>query len=336
VTRKPPTAEREYGFKRRVKLGKSKHSWESHADAGTLLKDVLHWLELLAANEPGRFVFIKMPTLLQKCNARRIKNKLKPSSLSNLKHIFVLLHDLHIASPRFTTWDGRDGFIFEPHDARCSVERGVCIKHTYTSKQLESMRKNWPSEKEACEQLLRMYGSTPGSTGVALKEHRCSTAVALPVAPSSDFRSTVRGTLRSTAEDVKPTDCEELTDEQVAEWMAQNAPDAASKVSKVISFEGSKVMKVMKEGDQEQDQAQEQVRGDVSLEDKPTTAEARAKAQGRRNAVLTADEFAAKNDADGIEQWKAEIAVRPTCPKCGVKHLGDACVSKDTGPKRKK
>lgn len=245
MTRKP-TAEREYGFKRRVKLGKSKHSWESHGDADTLLKDVLHWLDLLAANDPQRFIFASTPAILKKCNDRRVRNKLKPASLSNLKHVFGFLQDLHIMSPYFRTWDGRYGFVFEPHDARCSVEHGVCIKHVYTSKQLESMRKNWPRE------------STLRSTDAALDEHSCSTAVALPVAPLSAFRSTVRSTPRSTAEDSKPTDCEELTDEQVAKWMAENVQAAAPKVSKVIRFEGSKVSKVTKEGDQEQVQQQEQ------------------------------------------------------------------------------
>lgn len=340
-----PTAEREYGFKRRVKKGKGKHSWESHAKAGTLLKDVLHWLELLAANEPGRFVFITMPVLLQKCNARRIKNKLKPCSLSNLKHIFVFLHDMHIASPRFTTWDGRDGFIFEPHDARCSVEKGVCIKHTYTANQLAEMRKNWPSEKDAAEQLLRMaeqllrmYGSTPRSTDAALDEHRCSTAVALPVAPLSAFRSTVGSTPRSTAEDVKPTDCAELTDEQVAKWMTENVQVGASKVCKVVGFEGLKEAKVTKEAPKSKSEEQQQERvSEVVSSGEPRTAEAKPKAKqpGRERDVLPPLEFSRAKTEDSLAEEKAEYEARPLCAKCGFKHYPDKPCIQMREPKRK-
>ncbi len=125
-----PTAERDLGFKSHVSLGKSKHSWESHADRGTLMKDVLHVLDLLAANdEKSRFIFAELSAILRLCNKRRIKNKLKPCSMSHLKHVFAFLHSFHIISPYFTTWDGRYGFIFEPHDARRTVEHGVCIKH---------------------------------------------------------------------------------------------------------------------------------------------------------------------------------------------------------------
>jgi hypothetical protein len=319
VTRKP-TAEREYGFKRRVKLGKSKHSWESHADADTLLKDALHWLDLLAGNDPQRFIFASTPAILKKCNARRVRNKLKPASLSNLKHVFGFLQDLHIMSPYFTTWDGRYGFVFEPHDARCNVEHGVCIKHVYTSKQLESIRKSWPSE------------STPRSTDAALDEHRCSTAVALSVAPLSDFRSTVRSTPRSTAEDSKPTDCEELTDEQVAKWMAENVQASAPKVCKVVGFEGSKVSRVMKEGDQEQvqqqEQPQEQSKSAAVSSSKPKTAEATATPIGRKRPVLAEDGYNRAKTEREIAELAAEMNARLLCSKCGIKHLkeiGEAC-----------
>jgi hypothetical protein len=155
------------------------------------------------------------------------------------------------------------------------------------------------------------------------------------VAPEDVFSGTVRGTARGTDDSAKPIDCVELTDEQVAKWMTDNVQDAASKVlrlygSNAVRSEGLMNGRSAKRLNGREDQKQERVSEVFSLEAKPKTAEAipsaiksNPKQPGRKRDVLTADEFAAKKDADGIEEWKAEIAARPACPKCGVKHLGD-------------
>jgi hypothetical protein len=233
---KKPTAERRLGFKSHVPLRKSKHSWESHADRGSFMKDVLHVLDLLAANDKvRRFVFAGLPAILKQCNNRRIKNKLKPCSLSHLKHVFAFLRDFHIISPYANGWDGRFGFIFEPHDARRSIKDGVCIKH------LDYNRR-----------------APYGDLGEPTDGTRCSTDVAPFVAPQAPFCSSARSTSRSTVDDGKPTDCTELTDEQVAEWMAKNVPDAAPKVSKVSKVSRLEGLKAIEVSNQEQGQPKDQ------------------------------------------------------------------------------
>jgi hypothetical protein len=88
---------------------------------------------------------------------------------------------------------------------------------------------------------------------------------------------------------------------------------------------------------QQQPQRQEQVREDVSLEDKPTTAEAtaRAKAQGRRKPVLPEAEYAHAK-IEPLTDELAEYNARPLCAKCGFKHYPDKACIQITETKRKR
>jgi len=229
--------------------------------------------------------------------------------MSHLKHVFAFLRGWHFISPYFKTWDGRYGFIFEPHDARRSLQHGVCIKHA----QMDP---------------YGALGEPPDGT-------RRSTVVAPLVAPQVDFRSTARSTPRSTDDSSKPTDCEELTDEQVAKWMTENAQDYSSKVLrleglKVKGLESKKVDQAkIDEQQQEQKPDQQQARS-LSFESKPGTVEATATPKDRKRPVLAPGEYADARDRADVERRLAEIKERvaaiPTCPLCRCRHVaGEKC-----------
>jgi hypothetical protein len=88
---------------------------------------------------------------------------------------------------------------------------------------------------------------------------------------------------------------------------------------------------------QEQSQRQERV-SEVFSSVEPTTAEAtpKAKQPGRKRDVLPEFEYSRQKDAGALEEWKAEIAARPPCPKCGAPHPPDPnCSGKSEPPRRR-
>jgi hypothetical protein len=332
-----PTAERVYGFKPRVKIGKSKHSWESHADAGTLMKDVLHWLDFLAAQNPNRFIFSGLPALLEMCNKRRVRNNLKPVGMRHLKKALAFLRDWHIISPYFTAWDGRYGFIFEPHDARRSEEHGVCIKHAQMNP-YGDLPEPPDGARRGTQRALQEH-SKGHSEGTARGTQRAPL-----VAPEDVFSGTIRGTVRGTDDSAKPIDCVELTDEQVAKWMTENVQADASKVirlygSNAVGSEGLIDGRSAKRlnGREEKDQKQERV-SEVVSSGEPRTEEAKPKAKqpGRKRDVLSADEYDRAKTERSLAEEKAEYESRPLCAKCGFKHYPDKACIQITEPKRKK
>ena len=117
-------------FKGPVKLRTDrKHSWKSHAWQGTLMYEVLGYLDFCASKDSQRFIYAKLPYILNKCN-KGLRKEGKHYSIQHLKRVFAELAARHIVSPYFTTWDHRYGFIFEPHDLRCRQEGNFCVMRT--------------------------------------------------------------------------------------------------------------------------------------------------------------------------------------------------------------
>jgi hypothetical protein len=207
------------------------------------MKDVLHVLDLWAENDKRyRFIFSGLRALLKECNKRRVRNNLKPCQMRHLKKVLALLRKLHILSPYFTSWDGRYGFIFEPHDARRTVEHDVCIKHAYEG--------------------MDPYGALGEPPQGHHRGTSRGTVMAPFVAPQATFRGTARDTIDGTIDSAKPTDYAELTDEQVTEWLAIHAPEASPKVlksSKVLKVEGSKGLESTGDLDRIKEQLQPQM-----------------------------------------------------------------------------
>ncbi len=245
----PEQREQLLGFQRRVPLRKDrKHSWESHAVAGSLMKDVLHTLDLLAANDKTQFIFASLPAILKMCNQRRSRNKLPPCKMRQLKRILALLYDLHIVSHYFKSWDGRYGFVFEPHDGRCCTldKHGNIIRKKYSVK-MEPQ----PDGGVIC--VKHAYRGMPpyGTLGEPPEGHRRDTAqdtmktpARTPVrTPQDAFEDTTQDTIRDTGDSSQLTNCVELTDEQVTEWLAEHAQWALSKVRRSVSLD--KVGKVL-------------------------------------------------------------------------------------------
>ena len=105
------------------------HLWKHHARVGTLMREVLGLLDKWARNDPQRFVPASLAAILKNCNKGK-RSEGKSYTLRHLKFVMAELRARHIISPYFTTWDGRDGFVMEPHELRtCLLDDGkVCQK----------------------------------------------------------------------------------------------------------------------------------------------------------------------------------------------------------------
>ena len=329
MTRKP-TAEREYGFKPRVKIGKSKHTWESHADAGTLLKDVLHILDFLAASEPNRFIFSGLAStsedVQQATHQEQVKAVLTEPPASTSSHSFAT----GISSRRTS----RRGTVVTVSSSS-HMKRGNQSSMASAS----SMRKRIRTETCQSRPMARVV--------VALAKH-CKSAQRAPfvapvvalVAPSSDFRSTVGSAPRSTDDSSKPTDCEELTDEQVAKWMTRECTRCRLYGYTVRRFE-DKELESKRVGPRRTSTSKSKINPKINskiacfqvFESKPKNRRSNSNSNTERQKTACArpDEYArAKEEKDladyeqqlarDVAALAAQIAARPLCPICKIKH----------------
>ncbi len=90
------------------------------------MREVLGMLDKWASKfehenpERGRFIFASLPAILKVCaKGKRVEGK--SYTLRNLKLVMAELRARHIVSPYFETWDGRYGFIMEPHAFRARL-----------------------------------------------------------------------------------------------------------------------------------------------------------------------------------------------------------------------
>lgn len=292
-----------------------KHSLKSHARKGTLVYEVLGILDLLAANDPEhRFVFIERPSILKLCNKGRRVNA-KKYSMSMLQRVLAELQARHIVSPYFKAWDGRYGFVVEPHDARCRVVNKVCFKHA-------------PKRYE-CHPAV-----TPPVTRLSPEK---SPACHSQSHPMGEKKSPDVSPQLSPDGPLQPNEFTDFTEDDAAKWLAERvqigAPNRCIRLSgvaekTVVSGLSSNQGSVRRQEQRpEQPQTQERERS-FSLETKPETAEARATPKdARRRRVLSADEYAQQKTDRDVEELKAELAARSACTVCGVKHPpGTDCV----------
>jgi hypothetical protein len=104
------------------------HSLKSHARRGTALHELLGILDLLAGNDPQRFVVASIAALMKLCNKGERSNRIVYSE-TWIKKTLAELRARHIVSTYFTAWDGRYGFVVAPHDFLCYRRGNICTMH---------------------------------------------------------------------------------------------------------------------------------------------------------------------------------------------------------------
>lgn len=320
------------------------HSWKHHARSGSLLYELLGWIDVMAAKaeaETGvRFVFAKRTTLLTKCFKGKRNDKKNYGSSAHLDRVLAELREQHILSEYRETALGV-GFVVAPHDSLCHREKnGKTCMLPDRSIQLPDPDfpvSNWRQRVLAAVAKRESKGerqdSDKGSGGIA---NKIAIRVAVPALEDSE-----KGNEKGSGQSLYDANFALLTESEKADWLANGMQVGASTRCTRGSLLADEpaypsypsaqdelkhhehFLKSKQRQQQEQPQRQEQVSGVVSLE--PTTAEAtpKAKQPGRKRDVLPEFEYSRQKDARALEEWKAEIASRPTCSKCGVKHLGD-------------
>ncbi len=103
-----------------------KHGWEHHGKKGTLVRRLLGVLDLWASNDKRhRFIFCSSREgLLKQVNAGKNREQY---SMTQLEQVLHELRERHIISPYFTAYDGRYGFVMQPHDGRARREGSLCV-----------------------------------------------------------------------------------------------------------------------------------------------------------------------------------------------------------------
>jgi hypothetical protein len=127
------------------------HSLKSHARRGTALHELLGILDLLAGNDPQRFVVAGIAALVKLCNKGARKNGVHYTE-AWVKEALAELRTRHIISRYFTARDGRKGLIVAPHDSLCYRRVDVCVLHA---------PKRYECDNETAERL-RETGNPPG------------------------------------------------------------------------------------------------------------------------------------------------------------------------------
>jgi hypothetical protein len=334
------------------------HSWKHHARSGSLLYELLGWIDQMAAKKEAetgvRFVFAKRQTLLTKCFKGK-RSEGKHYNIRKLDAVLAELREQHIISKYFETADRKwCGFVVAPHDSLCHKERSgqTCFLPDRSIRfPLTFPAPNWRERVLAAAKTaaLRQHnGSHYGS------ERAVITAVITAAVPVID--GSQNGSQNGSDQTLYAANFALLTESEQADWLAHGmqdgSPTRCTRGSLLAdepaypSDPGAQealehhehFLKSKQRQQQVQPQRQERVSGVVSLEDKPTTAEAtpKAKQPGRKRDVLPEFEYSRQKDARALEEWKAEIAARPPCPKCGAPHPPDPNCSGKSEPPRKK
>ena len=196
------------GFQRRVPLRKDRKQLGIPCCCRFPHEGRTYTLDLLAANDKTQFIFASLPAILKMCNQRRSRNKLPPCKMRQLKRIIALLYDLHIVSHYFKSWDGRYGFVFEPHDGRCYTldkpgniirtkygvkmepqpDGGViCIKHAYRGMQPSGTLGEPPEghRRDTAQDTMKTPARTPVRTPQDAFEDTLRTPFGTPAIPAN-------------------------------------------------------------------------------------------------------------------------------------------------------
>ena len=108
-----------------------KHTtWSAHFPEGCA-REVVRCLELLAKNNPDRWVYVTVPGLVKMCDGRFRKGKAKKAySATAIEKALRFLRDKHVISRKHgTAPDGRlqEGFVVAPHGAMCRRYDRACV-----------------------------------------------------------------------------------------------------------------------------------------------------------------------------------------------------------------
>lgn len=120
-----------------VKLrGGEECSWRKHFRG--LLRDVVSYLDLLANNDPERFVFARVEDIIK--HTQKLKDT--PYNRRQVEYALAYLRSQWIVSGivtrlRFGVW--HEGRIVTPHYAMCSLnEKGQCMRRSRTPEGLQT------------------------------------------------------------------------------------------------------------------------------------------------------------------------------------------------------
>jgi hypothetical protein len=229
-----------------------KHGWEHHGKKGTLVRRLLGVLEMWASNDPQHhFIFCSLESLLKQCNKSGDAH-----SINHLKHVLHEFRLRHIISPYFTAYDGRYGFIMEPHDARARREGSLCIIHHPRDPEYKLHITSQGSPYDAPREHA-------GGTEGAPREHAGGTPGALTGAPISQNGSTIGGSIGGTDELEQVYKNPELAEAYAQKWLAERGMVGALKLLKSVSREAGKqgsneAANAETESDQGKDEEQQQ------------------------------------------------------------------------------
>jgi hypothetical protein len=320
------------------------HTWKNHCRSG-LTRELLGIVDKMAAREEVksgyRFVYASLDALLALC-FKGLRKEERHYSIRQLKYVFEELREQHIFS-RYFEHDSRVGFVVAPHDSLCRSDGKTCLLPNRGAWQFVDQKPVWQSKLISA---LLVHSKLPRECTVNCTESAPKTA------PIGEIKCTDDCTQNCTDQPKYLANLALVSDEEKADWLAsdmKNGEPIRSIPSSIVSehpnnptirsvqdkikqhhefLENHKAKKQRQK--QQHEETQKQSEHVSSFKAKPKTAEATAAPTpivSRKRPVLTEEEFLGVKDREqterSLEEWKAEIAARAACPKCGVKHLGD-------------
>lgn len=314
------------------------HSWKHHARKG-LVRELLNAIEFLASTEEAksgrRFVFARREALLDMCFKGRRKDG-KHYNIRKLDDALAALREQHIISQYFETADERVGFIVAPHDSLCRSDGKTCLLPNRAAWEFVEQKQDWRSKVlAALEQSKRQHEGSENGSNRAVK-------TAVKTAVLDAINGSENGSENGSAQSLYDANFALLTETERADWLANGLQSGASKrvkrgkrLNEVNDESSSQEIERhhkflenhnAKKQQQAQPQQQRQSESAAVSSSKPNTVEATATATpkgSRKRPVLSEDEYAQQKTERMLEEFKAELAARPACSKCGGKHEGD-------------